>query len=268
LRFDHAIEACRLAPGRYSYTFGGSWFGLGGPHGGFLAAVILRAMQCEVEPERQPRSLTVHFAARIDEGDVLIEVREERRGGRMSTLSARVTQGGNVMALALAAFSTAREGPDITDAALPEVAPPNSVEPTPDRPHAPAFARHFDYRPVVGGPVFRGGLRAESGGWMRFLEPPAVIDAAAIACFTDAWMPAIFTRIDFRAVAPTVDLTVYFRSEFPTPGLDPDGFLLGVFRSHRLESGFWEEDGELWTPDGRLVAQSRQLALLIPVPQA
>lgn len=102
---------------------------------------------------------------------------------------------------------------------------------------------------------------------MRFQEPPPVIDAAAIACFTDAWMPSIFTRIDFRAVAPTVDLTVYFRSEFPTRGLGPADFLLGVFRSHRLESGFWEEDGELWTPDGRLVAQSRQLALLIPVLQ-
>jgi acyl-CoA thioesterase len=271
VRFDQAIESRSVAPGRYSYTFDGSWFGLGGPHGGFLVAVILRAMQCEVEPERHPRSLTVHFPARINEGDVDIEVREERRGGRMSSLSARVTQDGNVMALALGAFSIARDGPDITDAvfpgALPEVFSPEAVTPTPERPQAPAFARHFDYRPVIGGLLFRGGSQARSGGWMRFKEPPALLDAPAIACFSDAWMPAIFTRIDFRAGAPTVDLTVHFRSEFPTPGLGPEDFVLGVFRSQRLESGFWEEDGELWTPDGRLIAQSRQLALLIPMPK-
>ena len=120
---------------------------------------------------------------------------------------------------------------------------------------------------MIGGLVFQGGSQGLSGGWMRFRRPTA-IDAAAIACFADAWMPAIFTRIDFRAAAPTVDLTVHFRSEFPRPDLGPEDFVLGVFRSHRAESGFWEEDGEIWTRGGELVAQSRQLALLLPVPEA
>ena len=264
MRFDHAIESRRLAPGRYSYTFDGSWFGIGGPHGGFLMAVILRAMQCELAPDRHPRSLTVHFASRIEQGEVEIEVREERRGGRMSTLSARVIQNGSLMALALAAFSTARDGPDFTDAMFPEAQAPEALTPMPHGVHSPAFARQFDYRPGIGGPVFHAGSRAELGGWMRLNEAPRVVDASAIACFTDAWMPAIFTRIDFRAIAPTVEMTVYFRSEFPTPDLRPEDFVLGVFRSDRVEGGFWEEDGELWTRDGRLIAQSRQLALLIP----
>lgn len=263
--FDRAIEARRLAPGRYALTFDDAWFGMGGPHGGFLAAVVVRAMQREVDAARHPRSLTVHFAARIAEGEVEIEVREERRGGRMSTVSARVLQAGEVKALALGAFSTSRSSPDLTDAVFPDVFPPAKVPPTPDRPHAPQFARHFDFRPVIGGLVFKGGSQALSGGWMRFRQP-VPIEAPAIACFTDAWMPAIFTRIDFRAGAPTVDLTVHFRAEFPVSGLGPEDFVLGVFRSHRLEGGFFEEDGEIWTGDGRLVAQSRQLALLLPVP--
>jgi hypothetical protein len=39
--------------------------------------------------------------------------------------------------------------------------------------------------------------------------------------------------------------------------------LLGRFRSALARDGFFDEDGELWNPGGTLVAQSRQLALLI-----
>lgn len=263
--FDEAIGARRVAPGRYAWTVDSAWYGVGGPHGGFLAALVLEAMRREVDPDRHARSLHLHFASRLVEGAAEVEVAVERRGGRMSSVSARVVQGGAVAVLALAAFSSARSGPDITDSVFPDVFPPEKVAPTPDRPHAPPFARHFDFRPVLGGLVFRGGSQALTGGWMR-LRTPVPIEAPAIACFTDAWMPPVFTRIDFRAVAPTVDLTVHFRSEFPRPDLGPEDFVLGVFRAHRLEGGFTEADGELWTRDGVLVAQSRQLALLLPLP--
>jgi len=263
MNFDQAIRSERVAPGRYTYVWGEEWIGMRAPHGGFLAAVLLQAMEAEVGPGRAPRSLTVHFAAPPAVGPSLIEVAEERRGGRLSSVSARLSQGGAAMALALAALSAPREGPDIADAVMPEVPPPEDLAPTPPRPHQPSFADHFDYRYALGGRVFRGGDRAYSGGWMR-LRHPVPIDAAVVACLADAWMPSLFTRINFRAYAPTLDMTLYFRAALPLPDVSPDEFLLGVFSSKRSECGFWEEDGELWTRDGRLLAQSRQLALVIP----
>jgi len=264
LAFDQATAVEQVAPGRFTHIFGDEWTGLGGPHGGFLAAVLLRAMEAEVGSGRAPRSLTVHFAAPPAIGPSLIEVREERRGGRLSTVSARLTQGNATMAVALGALSAPREGPDITDAVMPEVPLPEDLAPTPDRPHQPRFADHFDYRYALGGRVFHGGDRAYSGGWLR-LRQPVPIDAAVVACLADAWMPALFTRIDYRAYAPTVDLTVHFRAALPLTEVGPEEFLLGVFSSKRAEGGFWEEDGELWTRGGRLLAQSRQLALVVPV---
>jgi putative ATP-binding cassette transporter len=44
----------------------------------------------------------------------------------------------------------------------------------------------------------------------------------------------------------------------------PDAPLLGRFRTSVVRDGFFDEDGELWTEDGTLVAQSRQLGLLLP----
>jgi acyl-CoA thioesterase len=61
------------------------------------------------------------------------------------------------------------------------------------------------------------------------------------------------------APAPTIDLTVHFRAPLPVA----DGLLLGRFNNRLVRDGFFEEDGELWAADGTLVAQSRQLGLLI-----
>jgi len=60
----------------------------------------------------------------------------------------------------------------------------------------------------------------------------------------------------------TVDLTVHVRS-LPPAGYDD--WCLVRFRSVASTAGFCEEDGEIWSRDGQLLAQSRQLAALIPV---
>jgi acyl-CoA thioesterase len=263
LPFDQATRSEPLGGGRYRFTLTEDWFGYKAPHGGFLAAAMLRAMQAEVADDaRHPRSMTVHFAAGAAVGDVEIEVREERRGGRLSTVSARVHQGGQVMALALAALSTGRDGPHYADAPAPEVASPEAIEALPMR---RGFAQHLDYRPAIGARPLSGAQRAESGGWMRFVEP-APIDAAAVVCFTDAWIPAILPRLQQQAMFPTIDLTVHFRAELPVAGAGPGDSVLARFTSQHAEQGFWEENGEVWTAGGRLLAQSRQLALVIPRP--
>ena len=39
--------------------------------------------------------------------------------------------------------------------------------------------------------------------------------------------------------------------------------VLAVFRSSTAAGGFFEEDGQLWSRDGVLLAHSRQLALIL-----
>ena len=96
------------------------------------------------------------------------------------------------------------------------------------------------------------------GGWLGLLEDRPV-DELAIAILADAWFPAPWPRLKALAPAPTIDLTIHFRAPLPLP----DSLLLGRFESRLVRDGFFEEDGELWAPDGQLVAQSRQLGLLL-----
>jgi Thioesterase-like superfamily len=69
----------------------------------------------------------------------------------------------------------------------------------------------------------------------------------------DALPPASF-ELGIQAWAPTVELTVYVRC------LPARGWLACVVRGQLWQGGWFDEEAEVWDADGRLVAQSRQLA--------
>ncbi|HKA05041.1 MAG TPA: thioesterase family protein, partial [Acidimicrobiales bacterium] len=115
----------------------------------------------------------------------------------------------------------------------------------------------------IGGPPFSGASQAVAGGWIRLnpSEGTRAVDHVLVAALTDAWMPPIFTRVDARMGVPTIDLTIHFRAPLPA---GEAGWFLVLFRSQMAADGFVEEDGEVWSADGRLLAHSRQLAVLLP----
>jgi acyl-CoA thioesterase len=260
-RFDRDTACAPLGDGAFAARIDRGWWVIRGPNGGYVAAIVLRALAARVEPERAPRSLTVHYTAPPAEGDVRIETHVERVGRSLSTVSGRMLQGDRVLALALAAFSKPRAGPSFDFASMPEAPAPEACDPLPA--HIPIHER-YDYRPAVGALPGAGAEQALTGGWIRSAEP-RIADAPLVAAFCDAWPPACFAQArdrDELGPVPTVDLTIHFRRDLPPPGAAPDDYLLAVFRSRFAEQGFVEEDGELWSRDGLLLAQSRQLAVI------
>ncbi len=250
-------------PGAWDTVVPGHWEVVRGPLGGFVAALVLGALTRAVaDPARPPRSLTVHFLRPPAAGPARLTATVERAGRGLSTASGRLEQDGRPVALALGAFGGPYPGPTYDDAPMPAVAPPD-----PDRapPSAlptfapPTFTRRLTLQQRFGAEPFTGADRAEVGGWTGLVEPRP-LDALAVALLSDAWFPAPFPRATGPTVAPTIDLTVHFRAAIP-PG--SDGLVLGRFTSRVAREGYFEEDGDLWLPDGTLVAQSRQLALLL-----
>lgn len=82
------------------------------------------------------------------------------------------------------------------------------------------------------------------------------MDTTGLLVAVDAFPPTIFFAGLPVAWVPTLELTAHIRAR-PAPG-----WLRGAFSTRFVTGGFLEEDGEVWDSEGRLVAQSRQLALL------
>src|SRR3954451_2115192 len=223
--------------------------------------MFVRAMQSAVDDHtRSARSLTIHYTAAPKEGPVRVRTTVERAGRSLTTVSARMEQGDRLIALAIGAFSKERVAAlEYDERRAPDVPPPEDVAVVPHQPQMPPFSRQWELRYAIGKAPFGGDEEGPtvSGGWIKPLDDHPV-DAALVAQISDAWLPAVFIRLTQPNPVPPIDLTIHFRGKLPRP---PD-YVLATFESRLSQGGFVEEDGTIWSRDGHLIAQSRQLALL------
>jgi acyl-CoA thioesterase len=98
--------------------------------------------------------------------------------------------------------------------------------------------------------------RAETLGWIRFVDGREP-DTLGAVLFSDAFAPSIFALLGRVGWVPTIELTVHVRAR-PSPG-----WMMGRFVTEDLQDGRMIEDGYLWDAEGRLIARSRQLAMLL-----
>jgi acyl-CoA thioesterase len=239
-----------------------------GPHGGYLAAMLLRALvESVADAERAPRSLTIHYARAPEPGPVQITTTIERPGRSLSTLSARMHQGEKLIALALAAFSVPWGGPEISDVRMPAVEPPDpSREGVKLIEHGgPEFARQIVLQPRMPGIPLSGGEQPmEILTWIGLIDPRP-LDALSLAFYSDALIPAPYMRLAEAVAVPTVDLTVHFHThDAQRHEPDPRALCLARTSTELVHEGFFVEDGMIWAADGTLLARSRQLAIVIP----
>lgn len=255
---DTALEP--LGDGRWRGRIDPEWWVQRGPNGGYVAAIVLRGLTLAVDdPARHPRSLTVHYLLAPVEGPVELEATVERAGRGMTTTSGRLLQDGRTVALAVAAFGTPRGSTVEIDDAEPPVLLPEGERPDfGPREDRPSVATKWATVPAIGG-GWGSGAPADTGGLIRLAERRE-LDALAAAAAMDGWIPPVFVNHDGPVGVPTVDLTIHFLRPLPHPGTDAGTDYLCRFWTDTAAGGYLVEDGELWAPDGTLLARSRQLA--------
>ena len=99
---------------------------------------------------------------------------------------------------------------------------------------------------------------ASVGGWMR-LRYGGHADERFLVLAGDAYPPAFLFHHARPAVGGTLEFTAHFRTPPPpavVDGTEPVRLLLRVAAS---TAGYIDEDCEIWSADGQLLMQSRQL---------
>jgi acyl-CoA thioesterase len=228
-----------------------------GPNGGFMAALAARA--AELAAGTAPRSLTLHYLKPPAEAGITVTAEIVRQGRSATFLRLAMTQRERVVVTALAVCGAwYRDAPAWADGGMPDLpAPDDCLRVDPSRSGVAPLVGRYDMRMAVREPGERP-VRVE--GWIRTAEPRPV-DDVALAAMTDAFLPPAFFRAETAVAVPTLELTIHFRGR-PPEGEHP--FVAATFTTRFAGGGVCEEDGELWSADGRLLAQSRQLALVRP----
>ena len=258
--FAGATHVARRGEGRYAAVIAPGWDIADNANGGYLLAILGRAL-CDATGRPDPVSLTGQFLSPAKAGPVTISTDLVKTGRRFTTATARLETTERPLVVALGAFGDldGAEGPVWSDREPPELPDPDDCTPVePREPFPPPFMGKVELRlhPDDGG--FAAGGRSGRPlmrGWFR-LRGSEPLDPVALLCAADAFPPTIFNADLPVAWTPTVELTVHVRAR-PAPG-----WLRCRFSTHFVSSGFVEEEGELWDSRDRLVAQSRQLALV------
>ena len=260
--FEQDTAAEPLGEGRYAIDLSDRWWIGRGPNGGYVAALMLRALTAEAAAGASgpvpARSLTVHFLRPPDAGSAEVEVTVEHAGRLTCFLSARMIQGGEVKAKAMAVFSGERDGPSFDNSRMPEAPAPEDLEEM-DTEQAPVAVFGRYRAKFISGIPGEAGPGAETMGWIR-LRDEQQVDPVLAAAVLDVWYPAPFVVFEKLPFAPTLEYTVHFPRVIPQPG-PPDWNLIRLTAEEGTE-GHFSEDAELWSRDGKLLAKARQMALL------
>ncbi len=233
-----------------------------GPFGGTTAATILRALIEHPQRSGDPLALTVNYCAPIAEGPFDLDVRLVKANRSSQHWSVELTQGSDVATLATAVFAMRRPSWTHQPASYPEAKPFEQIKPYPNI--AASWANQYDFRFVEGAPDFRSGVKAGLQSAFTKLwigdRKPRKIDALSLVAMSDAFFGRIFQVRNELVPFGTVSLTTYFHADAEDLAQEGITRVLAVADAKIFHKSYQDQNGELWSPSGRLLATTTQIA--------
>ena len=237
-----------------------------GPFGGTTAAQLLQAALLHPERLGEPVALTVNFAAPVADGEIRFVARPVRTNRSTqhwiieAHQTAHDTEG--VVATATAVFAVRRETWSDVEAVMPANVPAPDAVPRMPVQGMPAWPQRYDMRFVEGAfPLAfdeQEQTHSRSTLWVRD-EPERALDFASLAALSDSFFPRIYIRRRRRALIGTVSLTTYFHADSALLAQVGTRHVLGVAKALNYRHGYFDQTGELWSPEGQLLASTHQL---------
>lgn len=238
----------------YDVDIDRGWAIGGNPHGGYLMAMVSKAA---VDAVGDPHALAVsaHFLRPPTGGAAEVRVEVVKRGRTASTARATLWQEDKPRLDMLLTTGRLPEGePDYAGVPLPDMPSPEECRARQETGATIELANHVDVRIDPGTSLTGGDGIPVIRGWMGFRDGTDV-DVESLLLAVDIAPPTV-AHLGYRGWAPTVELSCLLRAE-PAPG-----WLAFEAKATLVRGGWFDEESTVWDADGRVVAQSRQLALV------
>ena len=251
--FDEALRLRPLGDGRFAGRSAEAYRNMVGPYGGITAAMMLQALLLRPDRLGDPVALTVNYAGPVPDGEFEIATHEIRTSRTTQHWCAEMRHGSeaSVSTTASAVFGLRRETWSHAEAAPPMLPPRNEVPSS--RHHSSAtWSARYERRMI-------NDLEAgETRGWLAD-DPPRPVDFAGLASLCDAFRPWLFARRPQPTPIGTVTLNVYFHASADELAAIGDTPLQGRARTNVIHRGFFDQEAQVWAPDGRLLATTQQM---------
>lgn len=259
---DAATTLARDAGGVLRGRTSPAYWNMVGPFGGVTAAQLLRAALDDERRIGEPVAQTVNFCAPVAEGDYTISVKEVRSGRSVQHLYVELVQGETIAANSTVIMARRAETWSHQAVAMPNVPPAEAVPLLTGKPPL-AWLGRFDFRYVEGPPIIPGIAHAtpqptDSLLWVAD-NPARPLDHLSLASLCDVFIVRIFQVRGTRTPAGTVSMTSYFHAgseELAAQGTRP---VLAHASSMRFGGQFFDQQGEIWSDAGKLLATTTQV---------
>jgi acyl-CoA thioesterase len=247
------------ADGEFRAEVTGRWDGTAGAaNGGYLLSMCTRALG-QIVPFPDPVVVSGFYLRPGTAGPARIRTELLRSGRTTAFAQATLAQGGKEIVRATAAFARlGRDGPVFLGGAPPDLPPPDECIGVPlDSFGLATIAGRIEFRApeLPGWYTGHPSGRPASEFWMRFSDGRDA-DLYSLPLLVDSTAPSV---LELGVTATTIELTVHLRAQ-PQPG-----WLACRAATRFVSGGYHEEDFEIWDSGGILAAQSRQLALVLPL---
>jgi acyl-coenzyme A thioesterase PaaI-like protein len=273
--FTAAMTLREVEPGVFEGELNKHWTIGPKVHGGAMLALCANAARTAcgggqsdgLQPVLQPVSVSASFLWAPDPGTMRLATLIRKRGRRISVVDVELTQGDRTAVHAVVNLGEPEHGAapllsanPVLDLMPPE--PPGDIAPIgPGHPLAGLvhLGEGCDVRPVMStlapAPDRRAGRPPVIQMWAR---PRGVAPDALFALMCGDLSAPVTFAVDRMGWAPTIQLIAFLR------GLPADGWLRVMCTCLEIGQDWFDEDHLVVDQMGRIVAQSRQLAMVPP----
>ncbi len=230
------------------------------PNGGYSGAVLANALQRHTDRDIASSLTTHYYRPTIADAPFTIRTEIMKRGRTVTHADAVLEQDGKVRCRSVALLGRYPEVETILATTPPPITP---VDQCPARDPLSqglnmSLLQSLDVRldpssEVTNGPA---GAGERIDGWVKFRDDRPN-DSLALTLFVDSFPPAVLITLPGTGWVPTLEMTTHIRAQAAP------GWIRGEVTTANVRGGTLVEDVKLWDSTNTLVAQARQLALLL-----